>query len=64
MHLLLSKCLRIKFTKSKYADNCSYFKSVIIMIITVVEIGEQESENNVQFNQQIDELPDQSNEET
>lgn len=34
------------------------------MIVTVAEIGKQESENNVQFNQQIDELPDQSNEKT
>ena len=60
--------------KSKHPDNCSYFTSVISisyfasvirMIITIMDIDKQRSENNVNsITQQINELPDHSNEET
>ena len=47
MHTLLLICLTIKYTKSKHPDNCSYFTSIIRMIITIMEIDKQKSENNI-----------------
>lgn len=74
MHTVLLSCFRIKYMKSKHPDNCSYFTSVIRisyfasvtrMIITIMDIDKQKSENNVNsITQQINELPDHSNEET
>ena len=73
MYTVLLSCFRIKYMKSKHPDNCSYFTSVnrisyfayfIRMILTIMDIDKQKSENNVNSTtQQINELPDHSNEE-